>query len=634
MRGVLVRLAALALVSTVLFAVVTGTATAQDILVPDDSCIGVIHFPEEPIGNAPSKMIVGVVMPPEYAGDDFSFLLSGASGDQVGSGTIGPDGLGFAEAPLFSYGPHQITDATVSNGAVMPIDVTVIGDNGTFVVDDAEPICDQTVIAPIPPDTTTTSSTTSSTTTTSTSTTTTTTTTTEPPTETTTAPPTTGAPPTGTGGGFPWPGVLIGGGLLAVIGGVVVATGGKKNCDRERENLANAQRRLGEINETLQQALEDMEAHEDEIRELKEDLAALNRSKQRGSSTEKGVKYYAHEGGRIPDYELEAEIEYTEGLIGIEENARANDEGRVREWHEKFQKAEQEVREAEEALAKCLGEGAPSVETPPSTPTEPGTAGPSGPSGPGISTPPPEETAKTGCKEGAAYSRVGEPEQIHPVVDFSVIVTVVEGSERKVGEANALAVGLGDAATALGILGKALGAGGAASSIKSGIGGLASGEYVMGAAGLAKGTAEGAMASGITDISIPTSGPEVLVEVLKQSANLGALVSKKLGQWLKMNQLYDVHLTQFVQTITATPYYNYRCVDGEWKCEKIWQYSVGKLRKKGRPNKRTFRLESDIARRRMQNEINRMTRIAQSAIAKSLKDRAEFDAKHQPGACR
>jgi hypothetical protein len=641
-KWVTTRLAAVAVAAAILTVTCAAAASAQGLVAPDDSCIGIIHFPDDPIGDAPSKMIVGVVLPPEYAGDDFTFLLSGASGNQVGMGVVGPDGLGFAEAPLYSYGPHQITEATVSNAVVTPIEVTGIGDGGTYVVDDAEPVCDSTTLTPIPPETTTTSTTsstttsTTTTTTTSSTTTTTTTTTTAAPAETTSAPTTTPATGTDTGGGsFPWPGVLIGGGLILLLGGLFVAYGGKKNCDRERENLANAQHRLGEINETLQQALNDMQADEAEIRDLKADLESCNRSKQRGSTTVDGVKYYAHEGGRIPAYELDIEIEYLEGLIGIAEKARTRDEQRVKEWHEKFQKAEQEVRKAEEALAECLGEQvAPTPSPDPQPPETPVSPGPTGPTSPGVTTPPPEEPVQAGCKDGATYSRVGDPETLRPVVDFSVIVTIMEGSERKVGEANALAVGLGEAATALDIVGKALGAGGAAGSIKSGIGGLASGEYVMGAAGLAKGTAEGAMASGLTDISIPTSGPEALVEVLKQSAKLGQFISSKVGDWLKMNQLYDVHLTQFVQVITATPHYNYRCVNGEWKCEKVWQYSVGKLQKYGKPNTRTFRLESDVARHQMQSHINMLGRRAQQAIARSLQDRADFDARHQPGPCQ
>ncbi|MGA9597125.1 MAG: hypothetical protein WBV06_13265, partial [Acidimicrobiia bacterium] len=161
-RGVCRRITAFALVLVAVLTTTPGVdrAVAQDILVPDDSCIGIVHFPDDPIGDAPSKMIVGVVLPPEYAGDDFAFDLTGASGEQVGMGVVGPDGLAFAEAPLFSYGPHQITGATVSNAAVTPIDVTGIGDNGTYVVDQNQPVCDSTVLTPVAATTTTTTTTT------------------------------------------------------------------------------------------------------------------------------------------------------------------------------------------------------------------------------------------------------------------------------------------------------------------------------------------------------------------------------------------------------------------------------------------------------------------------------------------
>ncbi len=148
MRGVTGSLVTVALVAAFAFAL-PATALAQDMAVPADSCIGIVHFPDDPIGDAPSKMIVGVVMPPEYAGDDFTFELSGASGDQVGTGIVGPNGLAFAEAPLYSYGPHQITKATVSNAAVTPIDPTTIGDGGSYVVDDTQPVCDETVLTPL-----------------------------------------------------------------------------------------------------------------------------------------------------------------------------------------------------------------------------------------------------------------------------------------------------------------------------------------------------------------------------------------------------------------------------------------------------------------------------------------------------
>jgi hypothetical protein len=197
-----------------------------------------------------------------------------------------------------------------------------------------------------------------------------------------------------------------------------------------------------------------------------------------------------------------------------------------------------------------------------------------------------------------------------------------------------MTVGLGEAVTALDILGKALGATSAAGSVTTALGGLSAGNYVMGTAGLVQGTAEGAMASGLTDVSIPTSAPDAIVAVVKEAAKLGKFVAETVGKWLEANQIYDVHLTLFEQTITATPYLNHRCVNGEWQCEKIWQYTVGKLRRKGKPRDRSFILDSDLNRHRMQNEIARLGRMAQSAITTSLRDRAEFDAKHRPGPCQ
>jgi hypothetical protein len=122
--------------------------------------------------------------------------------------------------------------------------------------------------------------------------------------------------------------------------------------------------------------------------------------------------------------------------------------------------------------------------------------------------------------------------------------------------------------------------------------------------------------------------------VVKGAAKLGELVSRKVGEWLVMNQLYKVRLTLFEQKITATPYSNWVCEDGKWKCEKVWQYSVGQLRRKSSVEHGPFRLESKIARHRMESTISRLGRVAQREIAKSLQARADFDAKHQPGPCQ
>ena len=182
-------------------------------------------------------------------------------------------------------------------------------------------------------------------------------------------------------------------------------------------------------------------------------------------------------------------------------------------------------------------------------------------------------------------------------------------------------------------VGDALGARGAGKSIAGGFRGLHAGEYVMGGGRLIKGTAEGAMASGAVDFEVPTSPPEAITEVLEGIAGFGSFVAGKVGEWLKMNQIYEVHMTLFKQTITATPYKLWVCEDGRWKCRKLWQYSVGKLVKGGSTTKHSFRLESDVQRHRMNAEISRLSSRAQWSIRESVRKRAEFDARHQPGPC-
>lgn len=617
-----------------------GNAGAQDLLTPIDVCYGVEHFPDDPIDDAPSKARIGITLNLEYGGSQLNLGIEGASGVQTGTGIVGADGLGFVEVPLYQYGEHSIVNFTLTMGDMDPYNVgfSDIGDGGLFVVNDAQPSCDATTLSPAPPPSTTTTTTTTTSApaeTTAAPATTTPVETTQPAT-TTEAPTTTAAPDSEESGGLPWPGILIGGGIIVAAGGAIAAFGGKENCDRERENLAAAQHHLEMIYETLEQALEDLKEHESEITTYETELESFRKSKSRGSSTENKVKYFAHDGERLSEGEIDAHVEYYEGMLKIAREAAARDEARVREWHEKFEHAQREVSEAEAALAKCRGES----EAPPPGPQHPEISGPSAPAGtggPAVATPPPTEEIleKPDCEDGAVYIKKlpGRPDILRQVVDFAVIAEIMEGTQRKVGEANAMSLGLSEAAAGLDLLGKALGARGAGQSIAKGIGGMSSGKYVMGAGGLAKGTAEGAMASGETKISIPTSPPEAVVEVVKGAANLGAFVSRKVGEWLKANQVYNVRLTLFQQTITATPYELWRCVEGSWKCEKVWEYDVGPLRKHGTTNPRVFRLNTKENRHRMNTEVGRLGQRAQSEIARSLQARADFDAKHQPSSC-
>ncbi|MDX2344061.1 MAG: hypothetical protein QNL12_10160 [Acidimicrobiia bacterium] len=74
-----------------------------------------------------------------------------------------------------------------------------------------------------------------------------------------------------------------------------------------------------------------------------------------GTRLDDNVVYYVYDGGRISQAELDIQVEYCEGLLRIATEAKDCDRERVREWHAKFEKGQQELREAEQALAVCLG---------------------------------------------------------------------------------------------------------------------------------------------------------------------------------------------------------------------------------------------------------------------------------------
>src|SRR3990172_1552237 len=69
-----------------------------------DWCYDLDHFPDQPIGDAPSKITIFATVPTEFAGGTFTFLFTGPSGDQVGLGPIDDRGLATAPAPLYQFG--------------------------------------------------------------------------------------------------------------------------------------------------------------------------------------------------------------------------------------------------------------------------------------------------------------------------------------------------------------------------------------------------------------------------------------------------------------------------------------------------------------------------------------------------
>lgn len=632
----------------VLGVLLPGLAEAGDsapFVSPASTCLGVDHFPDDPVGDAPTLARFGVVVDPALGVEMLTVPLSGASGDQIGSGQIGPDGVGFAEVGVFSYGEHAVVDAflTTPDGDV-PLDPNTFAPGGIFVIDDNEPPCDIDVLGPplVVATTTTTTTTIAPTTVPPESTTSTTTSSTAPVTSTaSTEPPSTEPPSTAavddgddSGGGGLLPGVLIGSGVLVIVAGGIALAGGAKNCDREREELASARRQLEATNETLEEALADFYGSSAELGALESDLAELEAAVSRGGSRVGSTEYFVVDHERLSDAEVDAHREYLRSMIEILERSVTADEARVKEWSDRFDVAAEKVRAASAALDTCEGRNTPTDPSGPSGPNGPsGPAGPGAPSGPGVVTPPDDASRPNVCEPGAERRVAGTPERLQQVVDFSIIVEIKEGSERKVGEANDLAWDLARLGADIDALGKALSTRGATRSVIGGLRGISSGSYVMGAGGLVKGTAEGVMASGATDVDIPLSAPDAIVEALEGLAKVTSMIAGKAGEWMKMHQLYEVRLTLFCQTIVATPYEISTCVDGQWQCRKIWQYDVGPLRRFGRPNRHLFTLNSKREQRQMHGQIRRSAAMAQGQVSKGLTERAAFDARHRPGAC-
>lgn len=251
-------------------------------------------------------------------------------------------------------------------------------------------------------------------------------------------------------------------------------------------------------------------------------------------------------------------------------------------------------------------------------------------------------SSPSGCVEGTKELRAtGPSESIDVVVDFSLIVEVDMGSERNLDLANTLTLQLSQLAQELDTLGTLMGGLGAGQTLAGGVTGLAQGEFFEGTLGLVSGgwetykaAADPSMGGDLFDVWVPTSPADAAVEVLKGTAQLGAIVSRKVGEWMQMNQLYNIRITFFYQTVTVTPHQVWECRNGAWVCvEKVFHYSVSGLQRRAGPRRDQFRLESDIARARFEAEINRMTARARSELESSARRKAEFDQRHRPGPC-
>ncbi len=452
----LIRLAVAAITAMVLLVVPAAPGRAQPPFFPGDSCIGIDHFPDDPIGNAPSAVNFLFSIDPSLAGNDVMIMIDGSSGPQTGVGTIDSDGVGQVRAPLFSFGPHQITDLYINPGGVMgDIDFSGFGDNGAFVVDDAENVCDPSGLSLVKGTTSTTTAPTTTTTVAETTTTVEETTTTVPETTTTVEETTTtfeSSPPTSIQITDPETGTTytawwwIGGAILLVVGGGVffLAREGdpcihlkgrwmqaKKACDEARAELEERKKSLNEALDGLKAASKEKKEWEDGVQELEEELASLERSRNTSAGTG-GVTFHRIREGMVTSEGLESIIESVKRqLDSRRENVGSWDQS-INEWkdrvktHEKLVAAAQarvnelcaEAEKARKAYEDCIkpkpkpaptpvGGGEPGTvggatgggggTAPPTGPTGPsGPGGPTGPSDPGDQ---PDDTPSE-CKDG------------------------------------------------------------------------------------------------------------------------------------------------------------------------------------------------------------------------------------------
>ncbi|MBN2334360.1 hypothetical protein JXL21_02290 [Candidatus Bathyarchaeota archaeon] len=406
--------------------------------------------------------------------------------------------------------------------------------------------------------------------------------------------------------------------------------------------LESAKRRFDLTMDSLTEAQKYLEERRARVAELEAELEALEQSAE-SYVTEGGVQYHLIDGGRVTSDGL---TEITDSVRDALEQARETEESAeqsVTDWEERVRDAQNDVEEAESAASEDKpGE----AETPDDAGESPGEEPPgdvvSGPAAPAVveGGEETEEKQERKCEEGARELRPGgRPESILVNVDFSLFVEA-EGFH-DVKAAQMMSFGLANLARDLDLAGSLLGGMSSGKSIAGGLGAMRSGTYVTGAAGLIEGTATGAMTAagagvgtGGMQVSIPTSPPEAIAEVLEATARLGSIVAGKVGEWLQMNVLYNVRVRFFTQRITATPYEIWECKGNEWVCkEKIYEITIGKLRPGGQPNPKSFRLDSDLARHKLEQEINRATRMAKGRIESGVRRRLQFEQQHQPKPC-
>jgi hypothetical protein len=608
------------LVLVILILVIPWAASAQTPIMPGGSCIEVDHFPPQPINNAPSISRFFVALPPEYAGDFIVVMIDGASGPQQGTGPIAPDGLGQAEVPLFSFGPHQVVNLFINNDTMIPVEVDSLVNGGAFTVDESEPACDpDSIVRVAGPTTTTTAATT--TTTAATTTTTAATTTTSAPTTTTTA-------ATTAGEGINWlPWLLIAlGGLLAIVGLFLLA---KKSCDELYRLWQSAQQRYETCMDELTKSQAWLEEKRAQRHLIEQELARLEKSTATGSITEGGTTYQSLPGeGLVTEEGMTSIIESTQAQLESARQTESMGEEMVESWRLETEKAAAEAEAARGAYEDCIG--ASTATTSETTTTTAVAATGSGPGGVAVAT----TTQDGGCHQGDRRAVPVADGKTFRVIKAFRIETETQG-EAMVGDAgNRMAADLNELGAELGFLGSLLGAHGAGKRV---------GESLVrtgSAANLVRGGAEGyAAAKGNlgTDsfpVPIPTSPQEVVVGVLQLIAQLAGTVATKANEWMGRRSFVSYRLVREYQMITVRPYTIEECDGQTYRCvERILEYQVGDSGEEPGNWRDGGTGINQMERERQQRELQMLINQGKSAMERSAQALLEFEAHYPPGPC-
>ena len=610
------------LVSLALPLLLPLSATAQSPVMPGESCTEIQHFPAEPVNNAPSKAVIYAALPPEWGGGFVEIFVDGASGPQQGTGPVAPDGMSIAELPLFSFGPHQITDFSVNaDNRSSPVDITSLVDGGAFAVDDSEPTCDEASITRVAAPTTTTASSTTTTTTAAT------TTTTSPSSTTSAAPPSTFVEsplPEQTVGNLPAWLLMALGGLLAIAGLFLLA---KKSCEELYRLWQAAQRRYETCREELTKSQAWLEEKRAERHGIEDELQRLERSAGMGSITARGTTYQSLPGeGLVTDEGMTAIIKATRAQLDSAQQSEQMGDEMVNNWRQQTEEAGAAAEAARKAYEDCVGESAPTTSSAGSTTTSTGTT--TAVSG-AVST-----NTQEGCPQGDRRAvPLGDARTFRIIRAFR-IETDTQGEAMAGGAGKQLAAHLNELGAELGFLGSLLGAQGAGKRV---------GESLVrtgSAASLVRGGVEGYLAAkgnlgtNSFPVPVPTSPQEVVVGVLQLIAQLAGTVAGKANEWMDRRSFVSYRLVQEYQMITVRPYTIEECDGPTYRCvQKILEYQVGDPGEQPGNWRDGGTGINQTERDRQQRELQMLINQGKSAMERSARAILEFEAQYPPGPC-